>query len=161
MGAGSLVRRARSRADLTLRDLASRAGTSSATLSAYETGSKDPRASTLVRILEAAGTELRPVDSRTVGQRFVDLVCEEVAERIMQDPGLIDRARDVLPRLEGRSACVGTWRSLLDAGPVAVAAVLTSTSPEAAALKTDSPFALLGLLSDEDRLLLLELAHAA
>ncbi|MEX1164321.1 MAG: helix-turn-helix transcriptional regulator [Nitriliruptor sp.] len=156
-----LTRQARARAGLTLRDLAAQAGTSSATLSAYETGAKDPRASTLLRVLTAAGTELRPVGVRPAGQRFVDLLCERIAELVVADPALLDRAREVLPRLEGRSSWAGTWATLLDAGPVVVVAVLTSTSPEASALKTDSPFALLDLISGEERLRLLEQTHAS
>lgn len=155
-----MTRQARRQAGMTLRELAARAGTSDATLSAYETGAKDPRASTLLRVLAAAGTELRPVATRSAGQRFVDLLCEQIAGRIADDPALLERAREVLPRLEARSAWAGTWAALLDVGPVAVIAVLTSTSPEAIALKTDSPFALLGLVSEPERLRLLQLAHA-
>jgi transcriptional regulator with XRE-family HTH domain len=53
--AATTLRRARTRAGLTLRALAARAGTSDATLSAYETGAKVPRVDTLDRILRAAG----------------------------------------------------------------------------------------------------------
>jgi transcriptional regulator with XRE-family HTH domain len=53
--AATTLRRARTRAGLTLRALAARAGTSDATLSAYETGAKIPRVDTLDRILRAAG----------------------------------------------------------------------------------------------------------
>jgi transcriptional regulator with XRE-family HTH domain len=161
MGSGSMIRGARLRAGMTLRELAARAGTSDATVSAYENGAKDPRAMTLIRVLAAAGTELQPVPLRTGNQRFVDLLCHEIAARIAQEPELIERAREELPRLAGRSSWADVWTALLDAGPVAVIAVLTSTSPEATALKTDSPFALLGLVSESDRLQLLEIAHAA
>lgn len=161
MSVGTLTRQARLRAGLSLRELARRAATSNATLSAYETDAKDPRASTLMRVLAATGTELRPVSSRTPGQRFVDLACERLAELVADDPSLIEEARRVLPRLEERSSWASTWRTLLDAGPVVVIAVLTSTSPEATPLKTDTPFALLGLLADEEREELLRVAHAA
>lgn len=160
MAADALIRQARAAAGLTLRDLAARAGTSDATLSAYETGAKDPRTSTLLRVLEAAGFELGLRPARSAGQRFVDLLCERTAALVADDPSLLDAAREVLPRLEGRSAWADTWRVLLDAGPVAVIAVLTSASPEATALKTDSPFALLGLVSDEERRDLLEASRA-
>lgn len=43
------------RAGLTLRELADRAGTSHATIAAYEAGRKVPRADTLERIVNAAG----------------------------------------------------------------------------------------------------------
>ena len=51
----ALLREARTRAGLSLRDLAVRAGTSHATLSAYEQGRKIPSVTTFMRILEACG----------------------------------------------------------------------------------------------------------
>lgn len=60
MDASRLIRSVRRRAGLTLRELAERAGTSDATLSAYETGRVMPRLDTLTRIVEAAGWHLRP-----------------------------------------------------------------------------------------------------
>jgi transcriptional regulator with XRE-family HTH domain len=53
--AAASLRRARLRAGLTLRSLADRAGTSHATLAAYERGAKVPRVDTLDRVLRAAG----------------------------------------------------------------------------------------------------------
>lgn len=55
MDAGRSLRRARTEAGLTLRALAARAGTSHATLAAYEAGRAIPRVDTLDRILRAAG----------------------------------------------------------------------------------------------------------
>lgn len=55
MDASTLLLRARTRAGLSLRQLARRAGTSHATLSAYEHGRKVPTVETLDRILRAAG----------------------------------------------------------------------------------------------------------
>jgi transcriptional regulator with XRE-family HTH domain len=52
---GQQLREARLNAHLSLRELASRAGTSHATLSAYESGGKIPAITTYLRILEAAG----------------------------------------------------------------------------------------------------------
>lgn len=49
------LREARLAAGLSLRELASRAGTSHATLLAYETGQKIPSVATYFRVLEAAG----------------------------------------------------------------------------------------------------------
>jgi transcriptional regulator with XRE-family HTH domain len=64
MLASTLLHRARTRAGLSLRDLARRAGTSHSTLSAYETGRKVPTVETLDRIVRAAGfvadVELEP-----------------------------------------------------------------------------------------------------
>jgi transcriptional regulator with XRE-family HTH domain len=55
MDAARTLRRARGRAGLSLRVLAERAGTSHATLAAYEAGRAVPRVDTLDRILRAAG----------------------------------------------------------------------------------------------------------
>jgi transcriptional regulator with XRE-family HTH domain len=52
---GSLLRAARRRAGLTLRGAADKAGTSHATVAAYEAGRKSPTVSTLLRILDAYG----------------------------------------------------------------------------------------------------------
>jgi transcriptional regulator with XRE-family HTH domain len=56
MEAATVLRRARRRSRLTLRELAGRAGTSHATLSAYEAGRKVPTVATLDRIVRAAGS---------------------------------------------------------------------------------------------------------
>lgn len=53
--AAKTLRDARAKAGLSLRELASRAGTSHATLSAYEQGRKAPTVTTFLRILEACG----------------------------------------------------------------------------------------------------------
>jgi transcriptional regulator with XRE-family HTH domain len=51
----TLLASARARAGLSLRELAERARTSHATLSAYEKGRKVPSVTTYIRILEACG----------------------------------------------------------------------------------------------------------
>lgn len=58
MDAHTLMRTARNRANLSQRELAARAGTSQAAISAYEGGHKDPSIATLSRILAAAGWRL-------------------------------------------------------------------------------------------------------
>ena len=55
MDAARTLRRARLDAGLSLRALAARAGTSHATLAAYEAGRAVPRIDTLDRVLRAAG----------------------------------------------------------------------------------------------------------
>lgn len=59
--AGNLIRIARADAGLSQRELARRAKTSQATLSAYEAGRKAPTLDTLERIIRAAGFDLRIV----------------------------------------------------------------------------------------------------
>jgi transcriptional regulator with XRE-family HTH domain len=56
---GTLVKLARLRSGLSQRELAHRAGTSQPTLAAYESGRKAPTLKTLMRVLDAAGFELR------------------------------------------------------------------------------------------------------
>lgn len=56
--AADTLRLVRRRSGLGLRELARRAGTSHATLRAYETGAKEPRVDTLERIAAAAGFAL-------------------------------------------------------------------------------------------------------
>lgn len=58
MDVAATIREARCEAGLTQADLAERAGTSQATLSAYEHRRKAPSAETLDRILRAAGVRL-------------------------------------------------------------------------------------------------------
>jgi transcriptional regulator with XRE-family HTH domain len=55
--------RARRSAGLTQRDLAALAGTSQATIAAYESGRKKPSVPVLTRLLGAAGSELRVVEA--------------------------------------------------------------------------------------------------
>lgn len=57
--AGNLIKIARLEAGLSQRELAARAGTSQATLSAYEAGRKSPGLDTLERIVRGAGFDLR------------------------------------------------------------------------------------------------------
>jgi len=73
MDAATTLQRARRDAGLSLRALADRAGTSHATLVAYESGRVVPRVDTLARILRAAGFStdiaLRPRPDATPGER--------------------------------------------------------------------------------------------
>lgn len=64
-----IVRSLRQRSGLGLRELARRAGTSHATVRAYETGAKEPRVDTLSRLAGVAGYDLELV---LVPQPFVD-----------------------------------------------------------------------------------------
>lgn len=58
MTAGDIIALARQRSGLSLRELAAQAGTSHATIAAYEQGRKVPRVDTLARICRAAGQAL-------------------------------------------------------------------------------------------------------
>jgi excisionase family DNA binding protein len=79
-----------------------------------------------------------------------------VAARVAQDPaGVLSRARSNLDRFEriheGSTVArwLERWRQLLDAGPESVMEVLTSTAPEAAELRQNSPFT--GVLPEHER----------
>src|ERR1700687_4180619 len=79
-----------------------------------------------------------------------------VAARVAHDPvGTMARARQNLDRFEriheGTSVTtwLERWRRVLDDGPEAVMEVLTSTAPEAAELRQNSPFP--GVLPEEER----------
>jgi transcriptional regulator with XRE-family HTH domain len=58
MDAALLIRSARRQSHLSLRALAARAGTSHATLSAYENGRVDPTTTVMARIIAATGRSL-------------------------------------------------------------------------------------------------------
>jgi transcriptional regulator with XRE-family HTH domain len=78
MDAATLIRQARAGSDLSLRQLAQRAGTSHATLSAYEAGRIDPSVRTVQRIVRSAGFDpavvLVPRVDPTEGGRGDELV---------------------------------------------------------------------------------------
>ena len=79
MDAATIIRNARGRAHLSLRQLARRAGTSHSTLSAYETGRVIPSVATVDRIVRAAGftgaVELAPVvDGAARGAELVEVL---------------------------------------------------------------------------------------
>lgn len=59
MDTAALIREARERAGLTIRQLARRADTSHSAIAAYESGAKVPNPATLDRIIEACGFGLK------------------------------------------------------------------------------------------------------
>jgi transcriptional regulator with XRE-family HTH domain len=159
MNTAALIRSARHRAGMTQGDLAARAKTSAPTISAYERGSKQPRADVLLRLLRAAGVEPVLVPATTANARYIDAYCDILAEQVRRDPAVLEQARSELTRMRP-SENVDAWRSLLTAGPMAVVAVLTSRDPDARGLKADNPFARLGLVDEDTRLALVQHAHA-
>ncbi len=158
MDTATMVRAARCRSGLTQLQLAERAHTSAPTISAYEHGTRHPRADVLLRVLEAAGLEPVLMPSSTGNARYVDLLCDELADRVRHDPALLEVAASELDRMPD-SGNVTAWRALLTAGPAAVIAVLTSRDPDARGLKADNPLARLGLVDETTRLALLDSAR--
>ena len=77
MKPASLLSTARHRAALTQAEMAVRAGTSQATVSAYESGRKQPSAATLSRLLAAAGWRLSLAPAaRPVVQPSAEMLAE-------------------------------------------------------------------------------------
>lgn len=155
---GTLLRQARARAGLSQRALAERAGTSGPTVAAYEAGSKEPRLTTLDRLVRAAGQELRvivePVMTRS-DRRSLALHAA-VAERIERDTApVLRKARrnlQTMRRASGRRVAVrllDEWSRLLDGDVDAILTVLRSPDEHARDLRQVSPFA--GVLSEDER----------
>jgi transcriptional regulator with XRE-family HTH domain len=87
MNAGDAIKRARIDAGLTQHALAARAGTSQATISAYESGRKQPSLETLDRVLAATGSQLAVV-SRDPGRTFKDVLALAEALPVSHRPTL-------------------------------------------------------------------------
>ncbi len=79
--AAELIREARASAGLTMSELASRAGTSTPTVSRYENGLVDPGSATLDRLLRACGSEL---SARSIG---LPRSVAEIVDRFERQPG--------------------------------------------------------------------------
>ena len=91
---------ARIEAGLSQRELAARAGTSGATIAAYERGTKEPRLSTLLRLLSAAGMRLELSYAPALSSANGDLTREDrrslalhrvIAARFAGDPRAVSR----------------------------------------------------------------------
>jgi transcriptional regulator with XRE-family HTH domain len=104
--AGSLVRRARRRANLSQRDLAARAEVPQSTVGRIESGSTDPRASTLSKLLQACGFELEAEPRLGLG---VDRT--QIRERLGMSPRerieSTAAAAEAVSRIRGRARRVG------------------------------------------------------
>ncbi len=144
-------------------------------MAAYERGSKEPRLSTLRRLLEAAGMRLELNYVPVSAERLAGLTREErrslalhraIVARLAADPeGVLAKARRNLAVMrranEDRSAdpWLGEWGRLLR-GPIPpVVEVLVSPSQRARDLRQVTPFA--GVLSDEERRAVYQVDRAA
>jgi transcriptional regulator with XRE-family HTH domain len=108
MDAAVVLRDARRRADLTQAALARRAGTSQATISAYEHGRKAPSVETLERLLAAAGTRLTatPASAPVVRPTKTELVR---AGRVLVDVMLLAEALPTRHTPELRFPALTRW----------------------------------------------------
>jgi transcriptional regulator with XRE-family HTH domain len=167
---------ARVEAGLSQRELAARAGTSGATVAAYEAGTKEPRLSTLRRLMDAAGMRLvtsylpNPADQRTP-----DLTREErrslalhraIAARLADDPAaVLAKARRNLAVMRranddgGAEPWFAEWERRLGGSRADLVEALVSPAQHARDLRQVTPFA--GVLSDEERRVIYERTRAA
>lgn len=97
--AGNIIKLARAETGLSQRELARRAGTSQATLSAYESGNKSPSLDTLARIIRSSGLDLRislaPADNHDQWMQSYEASLPKGTQRARRrrDLDVINRAR--------------------------------------------------------------------
>lgn len=155
--AAALLLRARRSSGLSQRELASRAGTSGATIAAYERGHKEPRLSTLRRLVEATGSTLvLDVDFADPSPEPSPLSLEDrrslafhraVLRQLLDDPEAVRQKglRNVVTmrRANDGSAAVyfDQWERLLLATLEELIATLTSLEHRARDLRQVTPFA--------------------
>ena len=141
---------------LTQSRLAAAAGTSQPTVAAYEAGRKSPTLSTLRRLAESVGLEMR-IDfhpAMTREERRSLAIHRAIAEVLRANPpGMLALARENLERMRSRahesSGPLREWGVLLERPLAALLPVLTDPSPWARELRHVTPFA--GLLSARER----------
>lgn len=165
---GALVHEARTRAGLSQRGLAALAGTSGPTIAAYESGNREPRLSTLARLVGATGTELvvELDDGMTRSDRRSLALHAAIAQRLATDPDrVLQLARRNLKTLRRTASTRGAYRLLdewteliTDGDIVAITRVLRDTSERARDLRQMTPFA--GVLNDSERTSVLAAAAA-
>jgi hypothetical protein len=143
--------------------MATLAETSAPTLSAYETGHKEPRLSTLSRIAEANGMELeiRVRPRLTEPERRSLALHRAVASKLAENP---ERVRELAVRnletMRGADAqghasqALDEWERLVSTGDETLTDTLTSLTQRARSLRQSSPFA--GVLSRAELLAALE-----
>lgn len=155
------LREARTAAGLSQRELARRAGTSSATVSQYEAGHKEPRLATLDRLLAACGRRLDlqvaepagTTDRRAARSRALH---RAIAERLAADPErvLAHARRNLATQRRANpdgsaDPWLDAWAGLLAAPLDVVLGVLTTAAPWADELRQNTPFA--GVLDPRER----------
>lgn len=155
MDPASTIRGARRLGGLSQRELGRLAGTSGATIAAYEAGTKIPRADTLERIVSASGCTLRwslepPPSARDLSASRSLAIHRVVAGRLRSDPdGVRSAARQNLQRLRrahrgGRSdRWFDEWEALLDAPIDELHDALIAPDQAGVDRRQSSPFATL------------------
>lgn len=161
MTAATIIERARQSAQLSQRELARRAGTSGATIAAYESGAKVPRFDTLERLLRSCGVgfeiELEaPPATRDLASTRSLAIHRAVAHRLRRnDRSVRAQARRNLERLreahpDGWSdRWFDEWERLLDAPTDELVDALVDPTQAGVDRRQASPFAT--LISNEER----------
>ena len=104
MDAGQFVREARSRAGLTQRALAGRAGVSQSLVARIEAGSVDPTFDRLLQLVRACGFDLDihvvPLDEDawTLAERGANATPEERLDRMLEGIDLLEAGREARGR---------------------------------------------------------------
>lgn len=161
--ASTVLRSARRRAGLSQRELGRRAGTSGAAVAAYETGTKEPRLSTLQRLVTAAGQTLRVgLDPDAVQQlplsradRISLALHRRILAKLLVDEATVRAAgrRNIeRMRVQGggsADAYLGAWSELLRGSVEELVAALTALDQCARDLRQVTPFA--GVLAPQER----------
>ena len=150
----------RREADLTQQELATAAGTSQSAIAAYESGRKSPTLRTVHRLARAAGLELHCsfVPPLTREDRRSLSYHAAVADKLGQQPGVLDRARRTL-RLQmdqhpHAHALLSLWEAWLDLPLPQLISLLTAPDLLARDMRQVSPFA--GILTSSERLRILK-----
>jgi transcriptional regulator with XRE-family HTH domain len=94
--AAALLVEARRRSHLSRRELARRAGTSAATLAAYEQGEKEPGVATLERLLAAAGFDLEARLAPRLGRDEEARIAADLEDVLLLAEALPSRPRGEL-----------------------------------------------------------------
>lgn len=101
-----------------------------------------------------------PTTQRLRSAQIKDLLCVRIAEEIARNPAWLERAATHLASDRYTSSYEDVWRMLIAAGPAAVIAALTSPSADADPIKSDNPFAVLGIVSERDRIAIVNQVYA-
>lgn len=152
----NIIRQMRREAGLTQKDLASRAGTSQATIAAYETHKKSPTLRTIHKIAESLDLELvmSHVPKLTREDRRSLAFHRVVVEKLLEDSStVIARARKNLRKLQEMhphaQPLLGRWRKWLELPPEDIVARMLDQDLGAREMRQVSPFA--GLLTAQER----------
>ncbi|WP_208026807.1 helix-turn-helix domain-containing protein [Rhabdothermincola sediminis] len=163
-----LLAGARRRAGLSQRELAVRAGTSRGTLAEYETGKRDPRLSTALRLLRECGASLveegsAPASTPDTRQAARDrhearsiALHAAILDELRREPAtVLRRARATLDHFRAAhpdgsvSRRLDEWELIVGLPVEIIADVLVSPTPHARELRQTSPFA--GVLPAKQR----------